>query len=349
MGNQISEMRVAQNETHSIIQSRHKDDHSRKLQQWLSAPDPSMNYNKALNQRHQGSGGWFLRSPEYSAWKTGRDSFLWLSGIPGCGKTILSSTIIHELMEDPSGSEDLVVCLESNVEGRGRKRVNDDEADAQNPTKKQKNDHGVATSMSERQETQQHRSRSKDTCLYFYFDFTDNRKQSLENTLRSLISQLCSKEKNLESDLDSLYSLCNNGVGQPSIESLRKTFLSMVEKAGEVWVVIDALDECQTQNSSPNEGLLEWMDSLRSSQGVNIHFLVTSRPEVDIRETIGKWACKTDAHIVSISMENNRTAEDIRDYVRARVTQSEGLSRWRSRPDIQNDIQTTLTNKAQGM
>lgn len=349
MGDQISEMKVAQNETHSIIQSRNKDDHSWKLQRWLSAPDPSTNYNKALHQRHQCSGEWFLRSSEYSAWKMERYSFLWLYGMPGCGKPILSSTIIQDLMEGISRPEHLPVRPECNVQGRRPKRVNYDELDALNRTKKQKSDHGVATSMSERTEIYQPNSRSKNIFLYFYFDFTDNRKQSLENTIRSLISQLCSKRKDLESDLDSLYSSCNDGTGQPSIESLHRTFLSMIEKAGEVWIVIDALDECQTRKGNPNEGLLEWMDSLRSSQDVNIHFLVTSRPEQDIQSAIDKWACKTDARIVSISIESDRTAEDIQDYVRARVTQSDGLSRWRSRPDVQKEIQITLTDKAHGM
>lgn len=349
MGEQISEMRVAQNETHNIIHSRNKDDNFRKLQQWLSAPDPSTNYNKALHQRHQGSGGWFLQSSEYSAWKMERYSFLWLYGMPGCGKTILSSTIIQDLTEGISRPEHLPERPECNAERRRPKRVNDDELDALNPTKKQKSDHGVATSMSEQKQIHQPNSSSKDICLYFYFDFTDNRKQSLENTLRSLISQLCIKEKDLESDLDSLYSSCSNGNGQPSIESLRKTFLDMVEKVGEVWIVIDALDECQTRKGNPDEGLLGWMDSLRSSQDVSIHFLVTSRPEQDIQSAIDKWACKTDARIVSISIESDRTAEDIQDYVRARVTQSEGLSRWCSRPDVQMEIQTTLTDKAHGM
>lgn len=342
-------MRVAQNETHSMMQSRNKEDHSWKIQHWLSAPDPSINYNRALQQRHEGSGNWFLQSSEYSSWKTERDSFLWLHGMPGCGKTILSSTIIQDLIQCPSRSENLVVRLECNVEGGRPKRVNDDEAGAQNPTEKQKSDHGVATSMSERQETHQLDSRSEDICLYFYFDFADDRKQSLENTLRSLISQLYDKGKDLESDIDSLYSSCDNGKAQPSIESLRRTFLGMAEKAGEVWIVIDALDECQTRKGNPNEGLLECMDSLRNSQDVDIHFLVTSRPEQDIQSAIEKWGCKTNTSILTMSIESDRTEKDISNYIRARVMQSEAFSRWRSRPDVQKEIQTTLADKAHGM
>ena len=68
-----------------------------KIDRWLLPPDPSINYNKALGQRYEGSGLWFLASGAFTKWKTQRSSFLWLHGIPGCGKTILSSAIIKNL------------------------------------------------------------------------------------------------------------------------------------------------------------------------------------------------------------------------------------------------------------
>lgn len=46
-----------------------------------------------------------LGSKQYVEWKTNSASFLWLYGIPGCGKTILSSTVIEDVLrrcsEDP--------------------------------------------------------------------------------------------------------------------------------------------------------------------------------------------------------------------------------------------------------
>ncbi|KAI9794459.1 MAG: hypothetical protein M1816_005529 [Peltula sp. TS41687] len=77
-----------------------------KIRQWLSAPDPSENYHRALKQRQAHTGVWFLESKEYAEWKTDSSSFIWLYGIPGCGKTILSSTIIQDVLqycsEDPA-------------------------------------------------------------------------------------------------------------------------------------------------------------------------------------------------------------------------------------------------------
>ncbi|KAH8727306.1 ankyrin repeat-containing domain protein [Phaeosphaeriaceae sp. PMI808] len=69
------------------------------IRQWLSVPDPSLNYQKALKQRQADTGLWFLESNQYLKWKTDAASSLWLYGIPGCGKTILSSTIIRNIFQ----------------------------------------------------------------------------------------------------------------------------------------------------------------------------------------------------------------------------------------------------------
>ena len=67
----------------------------KKIRQWLSAPDPSSNYNKALRSRQEGTGEWFLKTNAYPDWLSKPGYLLWLYGIPGCGKTVLSSTIIQ--------------------------------------------------------------------------------------------------------------------------------------------------------------------------------------------------------------------------------------------------------------
>jgi hypothetical protein len=74
------------------------EDLEAKIFGWLSAPDPSSNYNKARELCQAKTGWWFLRSKHFSDWKEEDDSFLWLYGIPGCGKTILSSTIVEDII-----------------------------------------------------------------------------------------------------------------------------------------------------------------------------------------------------------------------------------------------------------
>jgi hypothetical protein len=68
----------------------------------LSSPDPSTNQNDALKKRHTGTGLWFVDGEKFAYWKTSPKSFIWLHGIPGCGKTVLSSAIIEDLGRDTS-------------------------------------------------------------------------------------------------------------------------------------------------------------------------------------------------------------------------------------------------------
>ena len=65
----------------------------------MSAPDPSVNQNAASKKCQKDTGGWLLENPAYLDWKDRPDSFLWLQGFAGCGKTILCSTVINDMKE----------------------------------------------------------------------------------------------------------------------------------------------------------------------------------------------------------------------------------------------------------
>lgn len=68
------------------------------IRNWLKAPDATVNYNAAVAKKHPGTGIWFVKSSLYTAWLTGENSFLWLSGFPGSGKSVLSSTTIQYVL-----------------------------------------------------------------------------------------------------------------------------------------------------------------------------------------------------------------------------------------------------------
>lgn len=254
------------------------DDRLHQVRTWLSPPDPSSNFNNARLQHHIGTGQWFLEDDSYARWKTQRNSFLWLHGIPGCGKTILSSSIVADLQSVPTRS-----------------------------------------------------------LVYFYFDFNDVEKQSLAKAIPSLLFQLYAQRTDLRGEVDALYSVCNNGSRQPDSALLSRTFQNMVGQAWELWILLDALDECPTRN----DGLLPWIRALRDA-GLNIHLLVTSRPEQDIQAAIESWAPEDQ----TITLRSNLVEQDINVYVKARM---KAIDRWQSRPGIQARIETTLVQKAGGM
>lgn len=61
----ITSIYSATEETRRSVDRLHLDYHQREIIKWLSAPDPSTNYNKALKQRYEGSGLWFLQSNDF--------------------------------------------------------------------------------------------------------------------------------------------------------------------------------------------------------------------------------------------------------------------------------------------
>jgi hypothetical protein len=153
-------------------------------------------------------------------------SFLWLHGIPGCGKTILSSVVLQNLYH-----------VYNNDSGR--------------------------------------------VVAYFYFDFKDRQKQIPELMVRSLISQLSQKCVKIPLILETLYSSCENGQRQPSLESLLDMLKEMIHEFPHTDIVLDALDECIDRIE-----LLNILERIAGWQLDELHFLVTSRKEKDIENSL---------------------------------------------------------------
>lgn len=50
--------------------------------------------------RHEGTGAWLLDNPVFQSWHSGSRRHLWLHGLPGCGKTVLSATVLDYLAKE---------------------------------------------------------------------------------------------------------------------------------------------------------------------------------------------------------------------------------------------------------
>ncbi|GKT42418.1 vegetative incompatibility protein HET-E-1 [Colletotrichum spaethianum] len=68
---------------------------SSQIQDWLKAPDASIDFNDACSKKHPGTGLWFVKSSSFTTWLELPRSFLWLKGFAGCGKSVLCSTAIQ--------------------------------------------------------------------------------------------------------------------------------------------------------------------------------------------------------------------------------------------------------------
>ncbi|KIJ55984.1 hypothetical protein M422DRAFT_239162 [Sphaerobolus stellatus SS14] len=61
---------------------------------WLSSVEVNSNFDRAREKCHPGTGQWFLQSSAFERFRGGVGECIWLHGIPGAGKTILSGSII---------------------------------------------------------------------------------------------------------------------------------------------------------------------------------------------------------------------------------------------------------------
>lgn len=92
-------MRQISDEAKKTVNSIASAYRSDKIRRWLSPPDPSTNANKARELRYEGTGCWLLENPTFQEWREGTRQHLWLLGLAGCGKTVLSGAVLDHLAE----------------------------------------------------------------------------------------------------------------------------------------------------------------------------------------------------------------------------------------------------------
>ncbi|KAL4736282.1 ankyrin repeat-containing domain protein [Aspergillus similis] len=73
---------------------------SSRIRDWLAAPDVTSNHNNARDKHHAGTGSWFVNGPYFKNWLVERNSFLWVNGFAGCGKSIICSTAIESTFNE---------------------------------------------------------------------------------------------------------------------------------------------------------------------------------------------------------------------------------------------------------
>ncbi|RKK66726.1 hypothetical protein BFJ69_g15146 [Fusarium oxysporum] len=274
----LSSIESTGNETKHAVMSMASDHRFAKIEGWLSPPDYSTNANLARKRRHPGTGAWLLNSPAFQDWKLGSRQHLWLYGLAGCGKTILSTTILDHLMQIDTH-----------------------------------------------------------TTLAFFFDFNDARKQKLEDLLRSLVVQLYHTGNKAVKRLDNLFTSHDNGQRQPDTNALSACVDTMIQTAGKVFIIIDALDECTAR-----EELLQWLKHVASRKA---QLIVTSRPEVEFQSAIPRSFSKRNC----VQLDKNVVNGDLRSYVEATLEQKPDFVDKKLSPSLLEEIRDKIRDGADGM
>lgn len=181
------------------------------------------------------------------------------------------------------------------------------------------------------------------TCLaYFYFDFRDPSKQSCQSLLLSLIRQLLDHCTTVPVALQNLHHKCF-GQRSMSIHDLQITFRRMLESFQRTYIIIDALDECHDDQwqhiASFLANLCEW------SSISDIHVLLTSRPEPNIKQCLNRFVPSGSQIVLS---SESGISGDIQRYISSMLRHGQSdFNRWNSQ-ELDN-IENHLLRGANGM
>ncbi|KAH9055254.1 hypothetical protein EDB87DRAFT_1834354 [Lactarius vividus] len=128
---------------------------------------------------------------------------------------------------------------------------------------------------------------------YFYFDFRDTDKQSRYDLL-SLVSQLPARSDPCCEMLFRLYVAHDNGEHKPSDDVLMRCLKEMLALLVQspTYLNVDALDECPNTSGIPSTRarVIELVKELLGLCLPNLHLYITTRPEINIKASLGPLA-----------------------------------------------------------
>ncbi|KAE8332653.1 hypothetical protein BDV39DRAFT_199653 [Aspergillus sergii] len=144
---------------------------------------------------------------------------------------------------------------------------------------------------------------------YWYFKFDDDETKSIENLIRSLIRQF--SRKPLEASVTKVWEENSSRGSQPNRNVMSNILEDVLSNsAGEMFLVLDALDECPKDLSRERETLLSLLVGLAERHKDRLHILATSRPEKDIHAQLAKFP--------TVDLQE-KLAQDVETFVRGRV------------------------------
>jgi hypothetical protein len=261
-----------------LLCKQHDQEHET-IHIWLTPIDYASQQSDYIGRRQPGTGQWLLDSAEYQAWLKTDTQTLFCPGIPGAGKTILTSIIIDDLHTQFQD--------ESSV--------------------------GIA---------------------YLYCSFRQRNDQKAKGLLASLLRQLSQEWPSLPDIVKTLYDHHKKKQTRPSFDEISGTLQSVAAMYSRVFIVVDALDECQASNRCRSKFLSE-IFSLQAKTRIN--FFATSRPIPDIEREFKGYPLR----------EIFASDKDIRRYLDGHMSYLPEFVL--KRPDLQEEIKTKITGAVEGM
>jgi hypothetical protein len=174
---------------------------------------------------------------------------------------------------------------------------------------------------------------------YYFFDFNDPAKQTVEGLLRCLIFQLAVSTEAVPEELEKLYAQHHKDRGsptQPTIKEWTSLLLALLSFRQCFHIVIDALDECLEE-----ELLHDTIKSLVNCSENTTRWLFTRQASEEVALDLSV------AGIESIRIETSAVDHDIAKYLHATLENEPKLRSFA--PKAKRIIRSEIQTKARGM
>jgi hypothetical protein len=169
-----------------------------------------------------------------------------------------------------------------------------------------------------------------------YCNYKEQAKQTVHELIASLLKQLAQQQPTLSANVKELYRRYQGNRAIPrKLAHLTKALQLEISAYSQVFIVVDALDECLEGNQRQ---LMIELQSLTSTLGVKL--MVTSRLLASI-EAQFRGAKRLDI------CANN---DDVRTYIECRIRSEPRLARHiESHPPLQESIMNEIVANVRGM
>jgi hypothetical protein len=175
--------------------------------------------------------------------------------------------------------------------------------------------------------------------LCFYFDFSDQAKQTLDAVLRTLAFQVFHSKTGAynKAHIEDTLKAHHGGRGQPATDRLSGLMRDMLADQTDTIIILDALDESTTRRE-----LIRWIKDI-VEQGL-ARFILTSRPEADfysLLPLLGKGNC--------LPLDKAAINADIYAYVASSLKNDDRFTSKRMSAELCEQIRSRVGAGADGM